>query len=131
MTAGMSACGHGGHSKEREESSSRIVALSDSLLEAGVADTIDLGRLQEGEAVESELQLQNVGVKPFVILKTETGCGCTQTEYPKGPLRPGNSGWLVVRFDSQGLRGWVFKTVSVYTSLSEKPYVLVITADIR
>ena len=127
------ACGRNGKATTSEISSpkGRAIILSDSVFNQAAGDTLELGHLKEGEVIEQTLSLYNAGTKPVVILRTETSCGCTQVEYPRQPLKPGAKAEFSFSFDSQGFGGWVYKTISIYTSLNSRPYILVITAEIE
>ncbi len=109
----------------------QLLALSDSLLMNRGSDTIDMGRVFSGETVSRTLTLANHGEKPFVITAIEKNCGCVDVEYPNAPLKPGERADISVSFDSRGLKGWVYKTVGVRTSLDAKPYTLVVTANVE
>ena len=115
----------------RDAPEGRVVEVSDSVLRAGAADTVDLGRVREGEKVKTEMTLRNTGDRPFVILNAETSCGCTSTEYDKQPVRPGGEARFAFEFNSAGFAGWQVKTISIRTSLGAKPYRIVLTADVH
>ena len=129
------ACGEGrrSHSKadDREASTGHIIAVSDSILLAGLTDTVALGRLREGETTRSELTLRNVGAVPFVIIGAETSCGCTTPEYAKEPLKPGSDACFAFEFNSTGFSGVQLKTISVRTSLDPKPFRIIVTAEVE
>ena len=133
MAVALTACG--GAPKQPEAvpdvPEGRVVAVSDSVLRAGVADTVDLGRVREGEKVRTEVTLRNTGDRPFVILNAEASCGCTSTEYDRQPVRPGDEARFAFEFNSAGFAGWQVKTISIRTSLDAKPYRIVLTADVH
>lgn len=109
----------------------RVISVSDSLLRAGRADTIDLGHLMQGEVIVRELMIRNDGTRPFVIVGIETSCGCTTVEYHRQPVKPAETVPFTFRFDTNGFRGWQFKTIKIRTSLNNRAQLLVVTADIE
>ena len=96
----------------------------------GACDTVSLGRLREGEVVVRRFSLHNTGKTPLVILSVETGCGCTEVEFPRQPLLPGERRPFSFSFDSRGFYGWQLKTVTIRTSAGGQPFRLLITADV-
>lgn len=114
-----------------KKSTQQVISLSDSVLTHRAADTIDMGRMKTGEVVVRKVSIRNAGEKPLVLVSVDKSCGCVETTYPKTPMKPGETGEMDIVFDSQGLTGWVYKTIGVHTSLDQKPYVLVITADVN
>lgn len=104
--------------------------LSDSLLKSGVSDTLDLGRMREGEVISQTIGLRNGGDTPVVILGVETSCGCTTVDYPRQPIMPGETEALGFRFDSRGEYGRQFKSFRIFTSASERPYRIYIKGEV-
>lgn len=64
--------------------------------------THDFGNVTEGEVVEYSFKFTNTGEKDLLINKAEASCGCTVPEWPKEPIKPGESGYMKVKFDSKG-----------------------------
>ena len=124
-------CGGGTKSTQEAAAEGPVLALSDSLLQAGaVCDTVELGRLHEGEVVVRHFSLLNKGDKPLVILSVETSCGCTEVDFPRQPLLPGERRPFSFSFDSRGFSGWQLKTIMVRTSAGGHPLRLLITAEV-
>ncbi len=129
LAALLLACG-GGRRSATHNPGGFTVALSDSLLIAGVADTIDFGRVDSGEDLVKRIAFTNPTAKPVVILDAETNCGCIEVDYPRTPLAPGGRAEAVVYFHSGGLHGWQVRPVSFRTSLGPTRYRIVVTADV-
>lgn len=108
-----------------------VVALSDSLISHRSADTLDFGRVREGEQVVREFKIRNAGDKAMVITKLDLSCGCVEADYPKQPLKPGEEQNMKFTLDTRNMGGWIFKTAIMYTSLSSNGYVLYITAEVE
>lgn len=62
----------------------------------------DFGNVTEGEVVEYSFKFTNTGEKDLLIKSAEASCGCTVPEWPKEPIKPGESGYMKVKFDSKG-----------------------------
>ena len=73
----------------------------------------DFGNIIQGEIVTYGFKFENKGKKDLLIYKVRTSCGCTVTDYPKIPIKPGGDGVINVTFDSKGRKGFQRKTVSV------------------
>jgi hypothetical protein len=62
----------------------------------------DFGKVTLGEVLEYSFKLTNTGGSDLIIYKAEASCGCTVPEWPKEPIRPGQSAYMKVVFDSKG-----------------------------
>ncbi len=109
----------------------RTITLTDSLLTAGISDTLRIGRLHSGETAVSTLQFINGTSEPVVITSYERSCGCTTLEYDARPLLPGETKQLRVIFDSRGEWGWQFRAISVVLTGREQPLRLFVEADVE
>lgn len=108
-----------------------VIAISDSVLNAEMADSVDLGRLRAGEVVEGQFSILNTDTKPFVIMGVETTCGCAQIDYPRQPIKSGESGVFTYRYDSKGQSGWQLKSIEILTSLQPRRFKLYLTAQVE
>ncbi|HEY9115073.1 MAG TPA: DUF1573 domain-containing protein [Bacteroidales bacterium] len=75
--------------------------------------THDFGKIIQGEKVSYTFKFKNVGKADLLISKVSTSCGCTATDYPKDPVKPGKSGKIEVTFDSHNKKGFQNKTATV------------------
>ena len=63
----------------------------------------------------------NTGDEPVgIVTVTNGGCGCTKPEFPQKPVKPGEKGEIVVRFNPSTFRGEVNRVVKVQTSSQKK-----------
>jgi len=77
----------------------------------------DFGKIAEGDVVEYSYRFKNTGDKPLVITdQPHASCGCTIAERPEEPIMPGDTGFIKVKFNSQGRPGEARKTVSVQSN---------------
>lgn len=122
--------GCGGERHLPAEPSHRI-AVSDSLLRAGHADTLRLGRMHAGETVRRAVSLRNEGGRAMLVARVGSSCGCATLHYEARPFVPG--GWLPaeLEFDSRGTYGWQFKRVEVWFEGCDRPLRLYVEAEVE
>ena len=65
----------------------------------------DFGIINEGDVVETEFIVKNVGETDLIISDAKGSCGCTVPKPPKEPIKPGASAPIKVSFDSKGNPG--------------------------
>ena len=76
----------------------------------------DFGTISEGDRVETEFIVKNIGDSDLMIYEAKGSCGCTVPEPPKEPIKPGASAPIKVSFDSKGKPGSQEKTVTLTTN---------------
>lgn len=81
----------------------------------------DFGKVAEGEMVEYSYRFKNIGNKPLVVTNVSASCGCTVPEKPEEPVKPGEIGFIKVKFNSENRPGEAHKTVTV-TSNANPPF---------
>lgn len=69
----------------------------------------DFGQVTQGDTVTTVFKVR-AGDGPVVLLSATTDCGCTRAEFPKRPLRPGESAQVKVVFAAKD-KGNFRKTV--------------------
>lgn len=75
--------------------------------------THDFGTIDEGEIVEQTFTFTNNGKAPLVITNARGTCGCTVPSFTKEPVAPGESGEMLVKFNSRGKRNQQNKSVNI------------------
>lgn len=73
----------------------------------------DFGKITEGTVAEHRFEFMNGGNEPVKITQVRTSCGCTTPEYSKDEIQPDSSGYLIVRYDSDGRPGAFNKKIFV------------------
>ena len=73
----------------------------------------DFGQIDQGEIVETTVNVKNVGNNNLYIVDAQGSCGCTVPEVTKEAIKPGESAPINVKFDSNGKSGEVTKTVMI------------------
>jgi hypothetical protein len=76
----------------------------------------DFGRIKQGETLTYSYKFTNTGKSDLIINNCTASCGCTVPNWPREPIRPGESGYIDIRFDSSGKQNEVTKEVHVSTN---------------
>ncbi len=90
----------------------------------------DFGTITEGENVEYSYRFKNTGSEPLVIQNATASCGCTVPEKPDAPIKPGETGYIKVKYNSDKRPGQAHKTVVVTSNASPAFPDLVITGNV-
>lgn len=78
-----------------------------------VSDSIDLGTLTKGDIVPLEFHFTNTGEEDLLI-EIVTTCKCTDIEWPKEAIKPGESGVIKAKYDTSAQKlGVTVKTVDI------------------
>lgn len=73
----------------------------------------DFGRITEGEIVKHSFRFVNEGNETLVINRCTASCGCTTPVCPTQPVEPGESGEILVRFDSHNRTNSQTKNITI------------------
>lgn len=76
-------------------------------------DTHDFGKIKSGDKVTYDFKFTNSGQSPLIITDATATCGCTKPEWPKTPVKPGESGIIHVTFNSAAKVGLQDKMITV------------------
>lgn len=90
----------------------------------------DFGEVIEGERLTYAFKFKNTGKSNLIIYSSEATCGCTTSQPPKAPVRPGESGEITVTFDSKGQKGNVQKRILVGANTYPAETILYISANV-
>lgn len=82
------------------------------------SETIDYGRISKGSDGVRVFKFTNTGNADLIISDVKSTCGCTVPEKPKGPIAPGKSGEIKVKYDTKRV-GPIRKTVTVYSNAKQ------------
>jgi hypothetical protein len=79
---------------------------------------IDFGKLKQGALVERRVTFRSTGKGPLCIRDVQTGCGCVRARVEGETKRfePGESGALIITFDSKDRYGVQHKAFTVVTN---------------
>ncbi len=76
-------------------------------------DLNDFGDMNQGDVVSTEFKFTNTGDHDLIISSARGTCGCTVPDWPKEPIKPGDSDVIKVEFNSKNKSGPFNKTVTV------------------
>jgi len=86
-----------------------------------IDSTHNFGQVPEGKVVEYNFKFRNTGNEPLEVTQATASCGCTVPEKPTEPVKPGEIGFIKVKFDSEKRPGQVKKSITV-TSNANPPF---------
>lgn len=92
-------------------------------------ETIDYGKIAKGSDGVRVFEFTNTGNQPLIISDVKSSCGCTVPKKPEGPVAPGASSTIQVKYDTNRV-GPIRKTVTVYSNASESIKALKIKGEV-
>ncbi|MFD1614655.1 DUF1573 domain-containing protein [Gelatiniphilus marinus] len=84
-------------------------------------ETIDYGTINKGADGTRVFEFTNTGNAPLIISKVSSTCGCTIPKKPEGPILPGKTGKIEVKYDTKRVMP-IRKTITVISN-AERPTV--------
>lgn len=81
--------------------------------------TVEYGDVEYGADGERPWVFKNTGTEPLLITSVKGSCGCTVAKYPRGPIKPGESGTVRIKYDTKR-PGLISKTISITTNEPEE-----------
>lgn len=73
----------------------------------------NFGKIEQGAIVETTFIMKNVGENDLYVLDAHGSCGCTVPDVEKDLVKPGDSTPIKVKFDSNGKKGNLTKTINI------------------
>lgn len=93
-------------------------------------DKHNFGMIKEGDFAEYSFKFKNTGDGDLLIANAAASCGCTVPEYPKGIIKPGEDGFIKVKFDSKGKVGMFEKTITITCNTEVRETILTIGGEV-
>ena len=91
----------------------------------------DYGNIKQNANGTCEFKFKNTGKEPLIISMARGSCGCTVPDWPKEPIKPGESGVIKVSYDTKRV-GPINKNVTITSNANTNPSkVLRITGNIE
>jgi hypothetical protein len=84
----------------------------------------DFGTIDEGVKVAYSFTFTNTGKSDLVISNATTSCGCTASDWPRHPVKPGESEAIKIEFNSAGKSGQQDKMITLSTNCEKSSIVL-------
>lgn len=83
--------------------------------------THDFGDITQGDQVQHVFKFTNNGTAPLVLTNVATTCGCTAPTWPREAILPGESGEILIKFNSAGKMGMQNKVITIYSNATNNP----------
>ena len=106
------------------------MGFKDSTSVQMIDSTYNFGKIIEGDKVEYNFRFRNTGKNPLIITAATASCGCTVPEKPDEPIKPGETGFLKVVFNSKGKMGDIHKEVDVTSNAFPGFPKLILTGEV-
>lgn len=91
----------------------------------------DFGKMIQGEQVSYTYKFKNTGNAPLIISAVEKTCGCTDTKFPREPIKPGEEGGISITYDSKGHKGFQNKRIIVKANTNPSETILKFKAQVQ
>lgn len=75
-------------------------------------ETHDFGKIKQHSDATYHFKFTNTGKEPLIITDAKGSCDCTVPEWPKQPIRPGETATIKVKYDTKKV-GLFNKTVTI------------------
>ena len=90
----------------------------------------DFGTFPESEKVTCTFKFTNTGDNLLVIHQAIASCGCTVPQYSKEPIKPGETGEIVVTYNGAGkFPGHFKKSITIRTNAKQEIIRLYVEGD--
>ena len=83
-----------------------------------VTETIDYGKIEKDSDGARVFTFKNIGNAPLIIDKIKASCGCTVPTKPEGPIMPGETGDIKVKYATNRVGGFS-KTITITSNATE------------
>ena len=92
-------------------------------------DTIDYGTIEKGSDGVRVFEFTNTGNAPLIISSVKSTCGCTVPKKPEGPIMPGETGKIEVKYDTNRVNP-IRKTITVISNADTPTVALKIKGEV-
>lgn len=92
-------------------------------------DTIDYGTIEKGADGVRVFEFTNTGNAPLLISEVKSTCGCTVPKRPEGPIMPGQTGEISVKYDTTRVNP-IRKTITVISNADTPTIALKIKGEV-
>lgn len=93
--------------------------------------TYDYGKIKEedGNAIHTFF-FSNEGTDTLILSNVKPGCGCTTADWSKGPVLPGQKGFIKTEYNPKNRAGIFTKAITVTSNATEPIKVLIIKGEV-
>ncbi|MFG6686390.1 DUF1573 domain-containing protein [Mariniflexile sp. HNIBRBA6329] len=92
-------------------------------------DTVDYGTIEKGSNGVRVFEFTNTGNAPLIISNVTSSCGCTIPKKPEGPILPGKTGEIEVKYDTNRVNP-IRKTITVISNAETPTVALKIKGEV-
>ncbi|MCW3120805.1 MAG: hypothetical protein JWQ38_297 [Flavipsychrobacter sp.] len=96
-------------------------------------DTHDFGVVKRGPTAFHKFEFTNVGNAPIIVTDVTPSCGCTNVDWSRNPVLPGQKGFIQLSLKTEEQHGVFNKEVYIrsnaYVPNGEKRYTLYIKGN--
>ncbi|OFX89918.1 MAG: hypothetical protein A2W99_08870 [Bacteroidetes bacterium GWF2_33_16] len=90
----------------------------------------DYGTIKYESDGTCEFTFKNTGKEPLLLTQVQASCGCTTPTWPKEPVKPGETGTIVVKYNTK-IPGVFSKSVRVYSNAKTNLVTLTIKGSVE
>lgn len=91
--------------------------------------THDYGTIAQGGNGDCEFKFTNTGKTPLILSNVTASCGCTVPDWPRGPIAPGTSSSIKVKYNT-AIAGSFNKSITVNSNAATNPIVLQVKGNV-
>ena len=81
----------------------------------------NFGIVKQGKVVKIEYYFENTGKAPLIISNIEVSCGCTIADFPHYPIKRGETGMILLTFNTKEKFDRQDRMVDVISNASNSP----------
>ena len=94
-----------------------------------IIEVIDYGTIEKGADGVRVFEFTNTGDAPLIISSVKSTCGCTVPKKPEGPILPGETGEIEVKYDTNRVNP-IRKTITVVSNADTPTVALRIKGEV-
>ena len=98
-------------------------------------DTYDFGVVKRGPGARHNFEFTNTGTQPIIVMNVTPSCGCTNVDWSKNPIIPGQKGYISLELKTEEQHGAFNKEVYIQSNAitphGEKRYTIYIKGDAK
>lgn len=93
-------------------------------------DTVDYGTISKGSDGVRVFEFTNTGDAPLIVTDVKSSCGCTIPKKPEGPIAPGESSSIQVKYDTSRV-GPIRRSITVMSNATEPMVALKLKGEVK
>jgi hypothetical protein len=98
-------------------------------------ETHNFGVVKRGPAAGHTFEFTNVGTEPIIVMNVTPSCGCTNVDWSKNPVLPGQKGFIHLDLKTEEQHGSFHKEVYIQSNAvtpnGERRYTLYIKGEAK